>query len=161
MNVLSQTQPMASSRWLILCVLAYALYEAKDLWFAWNHSPFDAFGWMAFAIWIAPVFVPREKQVYEPVFVMAGIGLILLGQMGELNLLKYLGLAAILAGLQAFKKGREVWLFCSLSWMPLFGYFLSLRLPDLVPPLRLLVASLGVLLLLRANREAVVEEIEP
>lgn len=144
-------------RLLLLVLLGFAFFEARDLWFAWNHSPFDALGWLAFAIWVSPLFLNARKDVHQTKYVIVGIALILLGTIGELNAFIYFGLAAVLGGLQSWRQGRVLWLLGSLSWMPLFGYFLSQFLSCGVNLVRVALATASVLVLFRKNQETFAE----
>lgn len=143
----------------ILCLVGYALFEAKDLVFAWRTSPFDALGWLAFAIWVAPLFVTDRPMIRETGLIVAGVGLLLAGHLGELNALKYGGLAGVLAGLEPWRKGRFFWLVTGIAWMPAFGYLVSQGLSEGVWLVRILIAAAGTITLIRVNRRSFEQEL--
>ena len=131
-------------------VFAYCLWHARPLLLAWQKSPHDRLGWVAFIIWCLPILLRRsihpsgqytEKRLF-PLLVLA-LALSFFGSIGSLNALKYTGLALAFAGLAPASPRHILWLFSAVCWMPVFGWMGSHWFPEIIIPARLMTAVAG------------------
>ena len=140
---------MIRVEWLLAAFCAW--HAAGPLLQAWQHSPFERFGWLALIIWL----IPAARMVCcgadtSRDFKLAIISLVvsLTGMIGDLNVLVYCGLAGVI-GAMANVSGRGwLWLVLAVCWIPAFSLLFS-RLqftPHMVQALRLLVALLAAAL---------------
>lgn len=129
-------------------VLAYCLWQARDLIPAWLKSPYDRLGWLALIIWLLPVLYQRRplcryRSHSAPLLLGLGLALSCIGVVGSLNLLNHLGLATTLAGLAPASSRRFPWAVAAVSWIPFLGWIGSHWFPSLILPVRLLLAAAG------------------
>jgi hypothetical protein len=131
-------------------VVIYCGWQSLSLIEAWRHAPFDRLGWVAFLIWLAPLavlwFRPGDAMRIagaNPVLLWLGLSLSVVGMLGEINVLCHAGFACALAGTIGWSWNFAFWLLSAVSWMPVFGYFVSSLAPQLVPAARLVVATLA------------------
>lgn len=123
---------------LELLIVIYCVWSARDL--SWQASPYMRGGTLAFIIWGFPVAFGLAYDAFMQLphrmtVLLLAIGLLLsfIGVLGDLNALRYLGLALALAGLLPFSWPMLIWIPSAASWMPASGYFLSsLPLPLVV-----------------------------
>ena len=127
-----------------LAVCAYCAWQSRDLVGAWRNAPFDRLAWLVLAAWCAPIVWrrcrPRESGE-SSVLLALGVTCALLGTLGSINAIKYLGLALALAGLLPWAWAHIVWIASSAAWMPAFGWLVGRHCPDWV-----LVARLSVVI---------------
>lgn len=135
---------------LPLAILLYAAISSRALLQAWTFSPYDAFGWLAFIIWLIPVplflafyHLSAGTPPYQPPLLVLAISCNLLGMAASLNALNYLGLAFSLAAFLPLRPALALWLACSISWMPAFSWVGSHLFPDHLVPIRLAAAVIG------------------
>lgn len=132
--------------WLALAVVVYCLWQSRALLGAWQAAPLDRFGWFALVLWVAPLAwswrrrFDRGETPALPLLAI-GLGFAFVGSVGEVNALRYAGLACALAGTGAWHWRRLPWLLAAVSWMPVFGYFVSEISPALVLPGRICLAT--------------------
>ena len=155
----SKEMPLAEAS-----VFAYCLWHAQPLLHAWQKSPHDRLGWVAFIVWCLPILLRRslhkpgqyiEKSLF-PLLALA-LGLSFFGSIGSLNALKYTGLAFALAGLAPASPRHTLWFFTAVSWMPFFGWMGSHWFPEIIYQTRLMTAVAGsgfYLLFLQASLDA-------
>ncbi len=116
---------------LSFAILLFCLWSSSDLAAAWRNSPLDHWGWLAFAIWLAPLSLPEPAllesptQSSQPILLGSALGLTLAGGLGSLNALKYIGFACAVVGLKSGRGSSAAWLAGSICWMPMFGYAIS------------------------------------
>jgi hypothetical protein len=143
-----------------LAVTAYCAWSARDIVPSWWNAPYNRLGWIAFLIWLIPLAREAMRRNIEPfaLLLWGGLGLSLIGTIGEQNALCYLGFSCALAALPHWSfLCRLLWLAASISWMTVLGYAaerasLSNR-PVLM--LRLLAAAGAVSLILFLTRRKV------
>ncbi len=123
-----------------LAIIGFCAWQSTPLGDAWRSSPFDRFGWLAFVIWAIPVFCPASVETRLPLrptqhtaLQGSALALALLGSLGSLNGLCYIGLACSMAALCPWGPRTAVWLAGAISWMPVFGYAMSQCLPNSLP----------------------------
>ena len=127
------------------------VFLSRELINAWQHSPFDRLGVIAFSIWIAGPILLRKLQSATQLWIhpiaaaIAAIGWVL----GEFNFIIYIGLSLSLCGFVQVGRSQLICIFTSISWMPIFGYGLSIfsASPDHVLILRLALSIVGTVLL--------------
>lgn len=118
----------AARRWPIeLVVLGYAFFCARELVLTWRWTPYDQFGWLAFALWLAPVWWharrwPGERP--EVRFAVGAVVLLTLGAAADINAVRHAALALAVAAFHP-PAGRWLWLAAALSWMPAAGWVAS------------------------------------
>lgn len=118
--------------WLEMALLGYAVVRCRDLFSAWFSAPFDALGWVAFAIWLLPLaFAARRHGLprfgaggHRGWFAGAGLALTFLGDAGDVNVGHHVGLALILIAL-APRAGRTLWACGAVAWLPALGWAAS------------------------------------
>lgn len=131
-----------------LLVLAYAAFCSRGLVESWRWTPFDRLAWLAFVLWLLPVWwstrQPGAVKGYSACCFVA-VGLLLLGAAADINAFHHAGLACAFAAFHRLG-GRWVWFAGAVAWMPIAGWFGS-RLgltPEQFGTARLLVAGLAV-----------------
>ncbi len=135
-------------RWLLpIAILLYSSWNARELVNAWIYAPLDSFGWLPFLIWLVPVGV-NGKKPETSVFLWMALILTLLGNLGSLNALKYLGFSSAIAALLPFSWATVIWWACSIGWMPAFGWFGSHYFPDSLFISRCIITGISSLLLI-------------
>jgi hypothetical protein len=137
---------MIRVEWLLAAFCAW--HSAGPLLQAWQHSPFERFGWVALIIWLIPAarMVCRGADTSRD-FKLAIISLVLsfIGVIGDLNVLVYCGLAGVI-GAMANVSGRGwLWLVLAVCWIPAFSLFFARFqfTPHMVQLTRLVVALLA------------------
>lgn len=128
----------------------YCLWQARALSHAWMHSPYDRMGLPAFLIWCAPAVwgLLRGGPARQSFFV-AGVLVSLAGSLGEVNAVKYVGLALASAGFLRPGLVSWCWLAAAVSWMPVLGFALSSAGQPAVHALRLVLSVCAAVLALR------------
>lgn len=137
-----------------LAVSAYGFWCCRDLAAAWRSSPYDAGGWLVFLAWLLPLFVCRRSP--DAGWLLAGLAILGLAGVTDLNVLAHLGLTAVLAACvrPVSTLWRGVWLAGAPAWMPGFGYVLDGWPAPAVFFLRILLVTATLPLLLTAFRQA-------
>lgn len=147
------------SAWVAFAVVLYCLWQSRAILGAWRAAPLDRLGWVALILWLAPLAWLWRAQLVRRAgdaslaLLAVGLGLAFVGTLGEVNALRYAGLACALAGTTAWHCRRLPWLLAAVSWMPVFGYFLSRFSPDLILPARLCLAALAAIWFWYATRQ--------
>jgi hypothetical protein len=151
MNAQSRSLNLAAA-----AVAALTALGAGNLLNAWRHSPYDAWGWVALLVWLAPL--GRRHGAGEPLLLWsyAGLALALLGQLVEMNTLKYAGFATAVAAFAPMRSWRGwVWWITASAWLPALGWAVAPYLSSgAVPWLRTFLAGLGAVTALTAARPA-------
>lgn len=104
-----------------LAIILYCAVSSLPLFQAWWDSPFEKLSWIAFLVWIAPLLIHRA-QTPSWICLAGALLATLLGTIGSLNTLKYLGLSLSLASFAPMGWAFPLWLLASITWMPLFGW---------------------------------------
>jgi hypothetical protein len=123
-----------------LAVVIYGAVQSRDLLHAWQHSPFDKFGWLAFFLWLLPLCFSKRSP--NTLFSSLGLLVIFGGSILSLNFLIYAGFAISVSAILGRGWRQIVWLLCAISWMPVFSYLLSRAWPSYILPARIAL-SLG------------------
>ncbi|MCB1127104.1 MAG: hypothetical protein KDM81_11440 [Verrucomicrobiae bacterium] len=126
-------------------VMGFCAWSAADLLAAWRSAPMDRGGWMAMAIWLAPLigWRWRARDAAAPPrvsFLLAGLGGALLCRLTDLNAAGYAGLAVALAAWMPGGWRTWWWLAGAISWMPVLGWMLAGLTAVWVLPIRVLLA---------------------
>ena len=117
----------ANKPWLELTLLGYACWCASGLVATWIWTPYDRFGWLAFAIWLLPIVWPpgdsaRVPRAWMRITLLAGaVAALLAGSVADVNAFYHAGLAAVLASFYR-RPGVLIWLAGALSWLPASGW---------------------------------------
>jgi hypothetical protein len=130
--------------------LIYCLYQAQDLGHAWTSSPFDRAGSMAFLLWALPILYKAwSGRSMRMTWFAAGVILSLLGSLGDLNAVKYGGLAVTACGFLPVLRVTWIHLAAAACWMPLLGWLLGFTGPAAVNGMRVALALGSALITLR------------
>jgi len=159
MNTPARSQNPAAAAVVVLTALG-----AGNLLNAWRHSPYDAWGWVALLVWLAPL--GRRRGADNPAglpWSYAGLALALLGQLVEMNTFKYAGFATACAAFAPMRSWRGwAWWSAAAAWLPAFGWALAPYLSaGTVPWLRTVLAGLGAALAFTAKRPALAKGVSP
>lgn len=134
--------------WVQLAVFAWCAFECRALPVEWvKHTAYERFGWIALAIWLAPIAWrpwsrdPRPTAMW-PSYV--AITLAFIGRVGSNNAVIYMGGAFAAAALLPPGWRWAAWLACAPSWMTVFGYLLKEHSTAVVATLRIAMATAGV-----------------
>lgn len=125
---MNPTLATIKTKWLRVetAITLFAAAQARDVAWAWVHSPYDRTGSLAFVLWLAPaVWVAWRRLETPPPRWRVWVALVFtaIGGMSGINFLNYLALAVALAGCFPLLGARRWrWLVLSLSWMPLLGW---------------------------------------
>lgn len=140
---------LAERPWLEMILLASAAWSARGLVPTWVWTPYDRLGWLAFALWLAPVLrrprAPHPQAMREGLRVSllaAGLLTALLGRVADINFLHHASLAFLIASTSR-RAGFVIWTAGAVAWMPVAGWIGS-RLgfePAAFAGLRVLVAG--------------------
>ncbi|MEW6159417.1 MAG: hypothetical protein AB1813_18475 [Verrucomicrobiota bacterium] len=133
--------------WLSSAILVYCAWQARDLLSAWRHSPFDAFGWVIFLIWLIPAAAGAfavTRTRFNLLMATAALVLSFVGELGSLNFLKYWGLASALAAWGRFSWAHCLWWISAAAWMPFFGWMTSAIFPEGMFVARFIVVVIGL-----------------
>lgn len=119
-------------------VLGFCVWQAVDLLTAWQHSPLDALGWLAFGIWLTPTLVSAfrlslsgPKMCRSTYLAWMALLSCLVGMVTDTHFFKHCALAFACAAVTPPFRFWRIWLVASLAWMPLLGWLLA-GLPWLV-----------------------------
>jgi hypothetical protein len=109
--------------WFFGCTAALAAALNAGLPAAWSRDPSNRFGGLAMALWLAACFVLARKRPAArlPGWILALV-LLVLGQLGSLQVLKHAALALLLASVCP---GRAPFFFMALAafaWTPAWGW---------------------------------------
>ena len=150
---------LSSSLILALCILIYALWNSLELFHSWIGAPYERFSWIFFLLWCAPLVYYGILQWQEKKTICLNIPLLwislflsFIGLLGDLNAVKYWGLAFALASFMPWGSLLIIWIAGSISWMPAIGWLGSHDFPGVVFPIRFgiaLLASISAFLYLK------------
>jgi hypothetical protein len=146
--------------WIQLAITAWSAWQARELLVAWRTSPYDRLGWLALAVWLAPLALLARRPDARSAATwpwFAAIACAFIGLVGELHVLAYVGLAVALAAFRRPDARWAVWLASACAWWPVFGYSLKGLPIAAMPAVRLAVAAAGVAAVLAARRPAAEE----
>ena len=148
---------------IALAIIALCAWQSSfHLIGAWRDDPQNHLGWLAFLIWlsVAIYLLIRPTTGNETAsFVLLGMGLTLcvLGMLGSVNVLRYLGLGCAIAGMNPWSWKLLPWLMVSVVWMPAFSVLASkIVAQNVIMPARLGIALLvtgGTLLAIRSTKK--------
>jgi hypothetical protein len=118
--------PVARARrWPVeIIVLAGVFFAARGLVPAWRWTPYDLLGWLAFTVWLVPIWwTARQSREEGPYLGFSVAALVVLGTgvALETNSLRYVALALALAAFHP-PEARWVWLAAAAAWMPGIGW---------------------------------------
>jgi hypothetical protein len=113
-----------------IAICGYAIWNARGLFSAWMHSPYDRCGGLAYLFWIGPVlFVwagpSSDARRLNPAVFAIALACSFAGVVLDLSVLDYAALAIAIAGFVRSRPAIIPWLACSVSWMPAAGWGLS------------------------------------
>ena len=108
---------------LALATLVWSATWCGDLLAAWQHAPYDRFGWLAAAVWVtAVVMTGRRATRPDGRWLLVAWVMSFVGVAGDLNVARHVALAA--AGAAWVGGGRLGWVIVALAvfWMPALGW---------------------------------------
>lgn len=139
-----------SSFILAILILAYCVWNSLDLFQGWSNAPYERFSWLLFLIWCLPPLYYRVKnksngEALNKIYLWLALILSFLGALGNLNAVKYVGLACALASFMPWNPLLLIWFVGSSSWMPATGWLGSHYFSGYVFGLRLsiLIAAMA------------------
>jgi exosortase/archaeosortase family protein len=120
---------LARIGWLEFIILGYCAWQSAGLPAVWRDSPFDRLGWLAFVIWAAGIAVARvtaTRDAHDPKkgaswLPALGLAFAFLGDLGELNVSRHLGLALVLAHFSPWPC-RFACAAGAVTWLPALGW---------------------------------------
>ena len=133
-----------------LAILAFAVWQSRELLNAWQHSPHDHFGWLALLVWLMPLAVRLMcggKISASPFMLGAAIVSGTLGELTELHFFGHIALALVIAAWFKISWRSLLWLAAAVAWMPVFGWWLANFSGGVVLALRLALALAGTICL--------------
>lgn len=134
-------------RFAAICLIGVAAAGSLELFRGWRHSSLDAFAWMAFLIWLLPVwFAPLPRNEYSPACLGAGAACVAGGLAAGMDPLIYFGLALGLASFAPGSSAKLPWLASAAAWMPFFPFLGSGPVPGHPAWLRIGTVLMGVVL---------------
>lgn len=132
---------------LTAAVLLYAALNSMNLIQGWRTAPYENLSWLMLIIWCLPIiyFWSFLRKGYQDNFVLLSLAITFsfLGLIGSLNAFKYFGFALALAALVPWSWHLLIWLFCSLAWMPIFGWLGSYFFGNNIALVRSIVIIFG------------------
>lgn len=125
-------------------LLGYAAWQSREIVASWRHAPFEQLGWLAFAIWLCPVLLRGGWRIQVPGLAAAGLAAVAAGQLGDLNALCQVGLAALLASTAPCRQ-RWLWMLTAIAWLSPLGWLGSRTElpPAALAAMRILIACAG------------------
>jgi hypothetical protein len=146
-----------SAKLLAFLILLFCLWSGSNLIFL------GAFTWLLFVIWILPLLCywtfikKKDDRPFNPIILGIALFCSFLGNLGELHVLQYLGLALSLGAFIPWSFFNLIWLASSFFWMPASSWIAShfaLHYLAYVPFFRLgivLIISLVLVMKLKIN----------
>jgi hypothetical protein len=114
---------------LFLVVFTLSILSAHELFYFWIFSRVESKSWILFLIWMLPIFwyyLNLFKHKKTPTFniyaLYATIIFTLIGVIGSLNTLCYIGFAVSFMVLLPPKPALLIWLLGAICWMPAMGW---------------------------------------
>jgi len=149
--------PMGRPSRIGLAIVAWCGLQSRDLVATWQNSPLDRLAWIALAVWLLPVAwywlavttAPRRETA---LLYGLGLGLALLGRLGEMHTAAHAGLLLAVGGLLPWNRSTAVWLLCGAAWMPAATWAARPLTADGLLLARVAVAAFGAALLIRTLR---------
>lgn len=135
---------------LLIIFLGSSSYPLFD---AWISAPYDQLSIFAFLIWMVPLFLRRKwvdgsfKESIQYMYMSIILLIYILGVISSLNTLKYISLAFAISLISHRYLVIFILMLTSISWMPLYGWFLKDFSIPFVNTLRLALASAGTIYL--------------
>lgn len=143
---------MRAPWWFFGCTLALAAALNASLPTAWLRDPSNRFGGLAMAMWLAACLSLSKKNPAArlPAWI-SSLGLLVLGQLGSLQLLKHAALAILVASLCPGRAPFFLMALAALAWTPAWGWIFGQAVGsplDAARPL-FIIACLGAAFVLR------------
>lgn len=142
-----------------LLILLYCGWNARELLTSWQ-GRVEIGGSIAFLLWILPIVDTWliRKKVIQPNISMLMMALVisLIGVLGSVNLVKYIGFAAALASFVPFTWMALPWWLSMLTWTSAFGWFSLHFFPHQAQVIRCVIAlfaSIWMIYFLRKKRD--------
>ena len=138
--------------------LLFGAATCSDLIAGWMNDPQNRWGLPAFLVWVLflvlGLWASRKKQTPDALFLGGGIFIILIGNLGSLNVLQHIGFSLVaVSALQQFP-ARVLAGGGALAWMPVFGWAAAHFLSIPGDPWRVPLTGLTGIALLFIERSA-------
>jgi len=133
------------SPWFIAVgIFLYTGWHASDLSYAWKSTPVERYSGILLFIWSFPIilywlgalFFSFKRRPFPQFLLWGALITTLLGVIGKLNALQYLGFSLALAAFLPFSWATLPWIGCALSWMPALGWLGLHYFPTYIIPFR-------------------------
>jgi len=136
-------EPSPAPAWFVAAVLALVATLNGGLPAAWRSDPSNRFGLPAFLAWAigaAWLAFRRGSPTRSLGMSVAGLSFAVIGQMGNLEVLKQVGLATAVSGLFGTLRARFLVMAAASAWTPAWGWLAQHACGDALDWLRLPVA---------------------
>lgn len=133
---------------VVIGILLFCVWQAWPMFQGWIVSPYDSFNWLPFLIWLLPLaWLTTKNNWYLPAL---AILFVFVGNIAEINTLKFIALALILAWWVPYTNWKPLWLAASVSWLPILSWA-AINYPFFwVVIAKALVAAIGSIVLIRS-----------
>jgi len=128
---------------LPLLILAFCLFNAREIFNAWFYSPKESLTWLAFLLWATPLFYRFPQLETNPYLLGCALLLTFLGLLASFNTLHYFALAFALASFLPWRIAELLWIPAAVAWMPAGGWLASHLFPQWAVLLKITLAFLA------------------
>jgi hypothetical protein len=137
---------------IAFAIIIYCAWNASELLDSWWGAPYEHFSWILLLIWCFPIILfwfpgspfHTSKPTCEPILLGLALIVSLIGVLGSLHAVEYLGFALALASLIPWSLKLIGWVISSLGWMPVLGWLGSHYFSQAVFIVRACIVILGV-----------------
>lgn len=151
---------------LEIMIILFSAWQSASLFLSWRGAHvLERHAWIAFLIWIIPIALYRfgpdfsaSAKPTNPIILGAALIATVLGMMGSLNALTYLGFAFALSALVPLSWQHLLWIPLAIAWMPSFGYFAKNFFPHYVLLGRIFLAGASCLVFFTPCKEVKTDE---
>lgn len=120
--------PRPAPWWFFACTFALGLILNAGLITAWGRDPSNRFGGLAFVLWLAGctfiAWSTRPMPARTGVWI-SSLGLLVLGELGTLQVLKHVAIALLLPSLCRKPLAFGCMALAAASWTPAWGWILE------------------------------------
>lgn len=132
---------------LAIAIASVCAASSWSLFAAWRYAPLERYSALVFLVWATPLILylifwsqKFERRWNELAFYLA-LFCVLVGQLGSLNAIKYIGFSFALAGFLPPLLAAYFWAIAGVAWMPISGWVGSHYFPEQLWLIRFLTAA--------------------